>query len=116
MDILEVLGTSRAVSVKGEITQERAHIAQFVCDAGVSLIKIGLTAAKAFGREIPDSIGHEIKAAIETLDGTMARYLDNTVDAATMKAAVRQAQSKAAQIHESLRKETAASRESAPRR
>jgi hypothetical protein len=115
MDILDVLDGSGSMSMRGELTQERAHIAQFVCDANVSLIRVGLTAAKTFGRDIPDNIGHEIRTAIKTLDGTMARYLDNAVDAATMKVAIRQAQGKAAQIHESLRKETGAAKESTPK-
>lgn len=106
MDILEVLGATKVVSMKGELTQERAHIAQVVCDAGVSLIGVGLTAVKTFGRDIPDKIGHEIKAAIEALDGTMLRYIDDAVDEATMKAAIRQAQGAAAQISASFKKRT----------
>jgi hypothetical protein len=108
MDIREILGANNAVSMRGEITHEKAQMAQFVCDAGVSLVRVGLTAVKTFGRDIPDSIGHEIRTAIENLDGTMLSYLDDAVDAATMKAAIRHAQGRAAQINDSLRKSTGA--------
>jgi hypothetical protein len=103
MDIFDILGVNTAVKMRGEVTQERAQMAQSVWDAGVSLINVGLVAAKTFGRDIPDSLGEELKTAIETLDGTMTRYLDNRVDATAMKTAIRQAQGRVAQFSESLR-------------
>lgn len=103
MDIVEVLGASKAVRMRGEFTQERVQIAQFAWDAGVSLIGVGLRAVKRFGRDIPDAIGQDIKNAIENLDGMVTRYLDNGVDTAAMKAAIRQANGTAVQISESFK-------------
>ena len=103
MDIFEILGVNTAVKMRGEVTQERAQMAQSVWNTGVSLINVGLVAAKTFGRDIPDILGKEIKTAIQNLDGTMARYLDNAIDATSMKTAIRQAQGRAAELRESLK-------------
>ncbi len=103
MDVFEILGVNAAVKMRGEITQERAQMAQSVWDTGVSLINVGLVAAKTFGRDIPDSLGKGIKTAIESLDGTMAHYLDNAVDATFMNTAIRQAQDRVAELSESLK-------------
>jgi len=104
VDIFEILGANRAVKMRGEVTQERAQMAQFAWNTGVSLINVGLMAAKTFGREIPDTIGREIRTAIETLDGTMARYLDYRIDATTVRTAIRQAQDRVEEIKKSLTK------------
>ena len=103
MDIVEVLGVSKVQRMRGEFTQERAQITQSAWDAGVSLIGVGLKAVKTFGRDISDSIGQEIRTAIENLDGVMVRYLDHGVDVATMKAVTRQAHCTVTQIGESFK-------------
>jgi hypothetical protein len=103
MDIYDILGANGAVKMRGEVTEERAQMAQSVWDTGVSLINVGLVAAKTFGRDIPGSLGKKLKTAIENLDGTMTLYLDNTVDATAMKIAIRQAQGRVAKLSESLR-------------
>ena len=46
MDIFEILGVSG--TARGEVTQERARMAQSVWNTGVSLINVGLVAAKTF--------------------------------------------------------------------
>jgi len=103
MDILEILGVNGAVKVRGEMTQERVQMAQSVWDANVSLINVGLMAAKTFGRDIPESIGRELKTAIEQLDRTMVGYLDERVDPTTMRTAIRHAQGKAEEMSKAVK-------------
>ena len=103
MDIFEILGGNGALKMRGEVTQEKAQMVQLVWDANVSLINVGLTAAKTFGRDIPESIGRELKTAIAQLDGTMIRYLDKSVDPTTMRTAIRHAQGRAEELGKAVR-------------
>jgi hypothetical protein len=58
---------------------------------------------RIFGRDVPDDIGQEIKTAIENLRGTIAGYLGEQIDAAAMRAAVKEARAKTAKIRKALR-------------
>jgi hypothetical protein len=53
MDMVEVLGVSKVQRMRGELTQEKAQIAQSAWDAGVSLIGVGLPIIRDISLEDP---------------------------------------------------------------
>jgi len=94
----------RSLVVNGELSHEKMKILMPAYDATLSFIKVGSAAMRIFrGPDIPDDIGEEIKTGIEKLRGMMAKYIDGTVDAAGMKAAVKEGRAKAAEIRKALR-------------
>ena len=86
-----------------KLTQQRVEVLLLAFNASNSLSKAGLAAMRIFGRDVPDDIGQEIKTAIENLRGTIAGYLGEQIDAAAMRAAVKEARAKAAEIRKALR-------------
>jgi ubiquinone biosynthesis protein UbiJ len=92
-----------SLSGADKLTQQRVEVLLLAFDASNSLSKAGLAAMRIFGRDVPDDIGQEIKTAIENLRGTIAGYLGEQIDAAAMRAAVKEARAKTAKIRKALR-------------
>jgi hypothetical protein len=101
MNIIKVLKRGKAVKVKGELTPERKQLVESTNDVG--LMELGMEAVRLFGPDVPDDIGEEITTAIENLRGTMAGYMGGQVDAAGVKAAIKEGRTRATEIRKALK-------------
>jgi len=97
------VGHFRGLLVNGELSHEKVGVLAPAYDATLSLAKMGLAAMRIFGNDVPDDIGEEITTAIENLRGTMAGYMGGQVDAAWVKAAIKEGRAKATEIRKALR-------------
>jgi len=86
-----------------KLSHERLKCLLPAHDAATTLSGVGITAMRIFGPDIPDDVGKEIKAAIEKLRELICNYTRGPADATEIKAAVREARAKAAEIRKALR-------------
>ena len=97
------VGHFRGLLVNGELSHEKVGVLAPAYDATLSLAKMGLAAMRIFGNDVPDDIGEEIKTAIENLRGAMAGYMGGQVDAAGVKAAIKEGRTRATEIRKTLK-------------
>jgi hypothetical protein len=97
------VGHFRGLLVNGELSHEKVGVLAPAYDATLSLAKMGLAAMRIFGNDVPDDIGEEITTAIENLRGAMAGYMGGQVDAAGVKAAIKEGRAKATEIRKALK-------------
>jgi hypothetical protein len=97
------VGHFRGLLVNGELSHEKVGVLAPAYDATLSLAKMGLAAMRIFGNDVPDDIGEEITTAIENLRGTMAGYMGGQVDAAGVKAAIKEGRTRATEIRKALK-------------
>ena len=88
------VGHFRGLLVNGELSHEKV---------GVLAPALGLAAMRIFGNDVPDDIGEEITTAIENLRGAMAGYMGGQVDAAGVKAAIKEGRTRATEIRKTLK-------------
>jgi hypothetical protein len=97
------VGHFRGLLVNGELSHEKVGVLAPAYDATLSLANVGLAAMRIFGNDVPDDIGEEITTAIENLRGAMAGYMGGQVDAAGVKAAIKEGRAKATEIRKALK-------------
>jgi hypothetical protein len=90
------------IVVDGETSLERIEVLMPAHTTTLSLVNTGIAAAHIFGTDIPDDIGEEIIAAIETVRRTIGRYRAGQADAVEVKAATKEGRAKASDITKRL--------------
>jgi len=92
----------RGLLVNGELSHEKVGVLAPAYDATLSLAMMGLAAMRISGNDVPDDIGEEISTAIEKLRGAMTGYMGGQVDAAGVKAAIKEGRTRASDITKRL--------------